>query len=40
VVWFVCARRNAGGTFHLCLREITLDPELLHKLILITPTVL
>ena len=28
--------RYTGGTFHLCLREITLAPDLLHKLILET----
>jgi fumarate reductase flavoprotein subunit len=33
---YLCNTRYTGGTFHLCLREITLDPELLHKLILET----
>jgi fumarate reductase flavoprotein subunit len=33
---YPCNTRYTGGTFHLCLREITLDPELLHKLILET----
>lgn len=27
---YLCNTRYTGGTFHLCLREITLDPELLH----------
>ncbi len=31
---YLCNTRYTGGTFHLCLREITLDPDLLHKLIL------
>jgi fumarate reductase flavoprotein subunit len=33
---YLCNTRYTGGTFHLCMREITLDPELLHKLILET----
>ncbi len=33
---YLCNTRYTGGTFHLCLREITLDPDLLHKLILET----
>ena len=33
---YLCNTRYTGGTFHLCLREITLDPELLHQLILET----
>ncbi len=33
---YLCNTRYTGGTFHLCLREITLDPALLHKLILET----
>ena len=33
---YLCNTRYTGGTFHLCLREITLDPGLLHKLILDT----
>ena len=33
---YLCNTRYTGGTFHLCMREITLDPELLRKLILET----
>ena len=33
---YLCNTRYTGGTFHLCLREITLDPDFLHKLILET----
>ena len=33
---YLCNTRYTGGTFHLCLREITLAPDLLHKLILET----
>jgi len=33
---YLCNTRYTGGTFHLCLREITLDPELLHQLIVET----
>jgi fumarate reductase flavoprotein subunit len=33
---YLCNTRYTGGTFHLCLREITLDPDLLHQLILET----
>ena len=33
---YLCNTRYTGGTFHLCLREITLAPELLHKIILET----
>lgn len=33
---YLCNTRYTGGTFHLCLREITLEPEFLHKLILET----
>jgi fumarate reductase flavoprotein subunit len=30
---YLCNTRYTGGTFHLCLREITLEPAFLHKLI-------
>ena len=33
---YLCNTRYTGGTFHLCLREITLKPDFLHQLILET----
>jgi fumarate reductase flavoprotein subunit len=33
---YLCNTRYTGGTFHLCMREITLAPDLLHQLILET----
>ena len=33
---YLCNTRYTGGTFHLCLREITLQPDFLHQLILDT----
>ena len=33
---YLCNTRYTGGTFHLCLREITLQPDFLNQLILET----